>query len=63
MLDQALTTDKDPDLSAFEKSIRQWEWQWVNQQKTFPLRPTGDSRNAAEILYKKYRQRIGDSYK
>jgi alpha-N-acetylglucosaminidase len=63
LLDQALTTDKDPDLAAFEKEIRQWEWEWVNEQKTFPVTPTGDSRSIVRVLYKKYRQRIGDSYK
>jgi alpha-N-acetylglucosaminidase len=62
LLDQALTTDKDPDLAAFEKDIKQWEWEWVNEQKTFPVTPTGDCRKTAEALYKKYRQRIGDSY-
>ena len=63
MLDQALETQKDPDLAAFEMKIKQWEWQWVNRQKIFPVRPTGDSRSIATALYQKYRQRIGDSYK
>ena len=63
LLDQALKTNQDPGLAAFEKDIKQWEWQWVNEQKAFPVTPTGDSRKTAEALYKKYRQRIGDSYK
>ena len=63
LLDQALKMDKDPDLAAFEKNIKQWEWEWVNEQKAFPVTPTGDSRSIVRVLYKKYRQRIGDSYK
>jgi alpha-N-acetylglucosaminidase len=44
---------------AFDEKIKQWEWQWVNEQKNFPVEPIGNSTTVASELYKKYRNRIG----
>ena len=46
----------------FEKENRAWEWDWVNQQKSFPLTPAGDPLIAARALYHKYREQIGGAY-
>jgi len=43
---------------AFDEKIKQWEWQWVNDRKDFPLEPTGKSTTVATELHKKYRNRI-----
>ena len=55
VLRKSLSTGKEPDLTAFENSIRQWEWAWVHQQKTFPVRPRGAPVATARHLYRKYR--------
>jgi len=62
MLSNSLRSDTKPDLDGFEKSIRSWEWNWVNQQKTFPLQPTGNSLAESQRLYMKYREMIGKAY-
>jgi len=61
-LNDALKQDKEADLKGFDKSISQWEWQWVNSHKTYPLRTTGNSITQASALYDKYRKRIGAAY-
>ena len=55
VLRQSLATGKEPDLTAFENSIRQWEWAWVHQHKTFPITPKGAPVSTARRLYQKYR--------
>jgi alpha-N-acetylglucosaminidase len=62
-LDDALNQEKDADMKGFDKSISQWEWQWVNSHKSYPLHASGNSIKQANIIYKKYRKIIGASYK
>jgi len=54
----ALETGKTMDVEAFDKEISQWEWKWVNIQKNFPTKPTGNSVQVANLLYKKYRAKL-----
>jgi len=51
-----------PDLAAFEKSIRQWEWSWVHEQKAYPTTPKGNPIQTATRLYKKYREAMGAAW-
>jgi alpha-N-acetylglucosaminidase len=53
--DNALKQQKEMDLPAFDKSISQWEWQWVNTQKPYPVEPNGNSILVAQQLYQKYK--------
>jgi len=62
MLDNALKQRKDADMKGFDKSISQWEWQWVNSHKNYPLRAIGNTVTQANIIYKKYRKVIGAAY-
>jgi alpha-N-acetylglucosaminidase len=62
MLSTSLRQNSAPDTAGFEKSIRDWEWRWVNTQRSFPTTPTGDSRQLALALYHKYRRRIAAAY-
>jgi len=62
LLDQSLENGKAPDREAFEKEIQQWEWQWVNEEKSFPVTPSGNSLEVARELYHKYRQKIETIY-
>jgi alpha-N-acetylglucosaminidase len=52
----ALLSGKEMDTAGFEKKIAQWEWQWVNAHKDFPVKSTGNSINAVKLLYQKYRK-------
>jgi alpha-N-acetylglucosaminidase len=63
MLRQSMQQEKEPDLQGFEKDIRVWEWDWVNQQTSFPLTPTGNPLIIARELYHKYRQKIEAAYR
>jgi len=62
MLQNSLQTGTRPDLKKFEQDIRGWEWHWVNEQKTFPVQPTGNSISKAEEMYNKYRKIIEQAY-
>jgi alpha-N-acetylglucosaminidase len=62
MLQLSLRTNTSPDLKKFEHNIRAWEWHWVNEQKTFPVQPVGNSIKKAEQLYHSYRNTIEQSY-
>lgn len=62
MLDGCLRSGKAPDFQTFEKSIAQWEWQWVNERKDFPLQPIGSSVKVASELHRKYRGQMEAAY-
>jgi alpha-N-acetylglucosaminidase len=51
----SLQTGKPMDMESFNRDISQWEWQWVNTQKPYPVTPIGNSVLVAQKLYKKYR--------
>jgi alpha-N-acetylglucosaminidase len=58
---QASIKDGKPmDVAAFDKSISDWEWKWVNSQKQFPVKTNGSSIIMAQKLYKKYRDRMNE---
>jgi len=50
-------------LRKFEQNIRACEWQWVNEQKTFPVKPAGNAINKADEIYDRYRAIIEEAYK
>jgi alpha-N-acetylglucosaminidase len=58
MLQLSLQTNTSPDLRTFEQNIRAWEWRWVNEQKTFPVQPVGNSMRKAKEIYDSYRRVI-----
>ncbi|GAA4300184.1 alpha-N-acetylglucosaminidase [Aestuariibaculum suncheonense] len=42
----------------FDNQIKQWEWDWVISQKSFPIQASGDARTIVKELYEKYRKQI-----
>jgi alpha-N-acetylglucosaminidase len=62
VLESAMQSGKTPDWATFEKSIAQWEWQWVNARKDFPVLPTGNSVQVATMLHDKYARQMRESY-
>jgi alpha-N-acetylglucosaminidase len=63
LLDVSLQTGAEPDLQQFEQKIRNWEWKWVNEQKAFPVTPSGNGIAVAQQLYKQYRHSMTQAYK
>lgn len=61
-LDAALKQGKETDPKAFENSVKQWEWQWVNSHKAYPVNPSGSSVTEAKAMYRKYRKVAGEAY-
>ncbi len=51
------------DEEAFDRSIRQWEWRWVNKRKDYPLHPSGNTTLLALELYRKYRSEMATIYR
>lgn len=53
-LENAITSNKDVDMNAFTTQIKNWEWQWVNENKDYPVIPSGNPIVVSRQLYKKY---------
>ncbi|MFC6998229.1 alpha-N-acetylglucosaminidase [Rufibacter roseus] len=47
---------------AFDEKIKTWEWDWVNSNETYPDKPIGNSVDIANELFRKYNQKIKNSY-
>ncbi|HEX4850278.1 MAG TPA: alpha-N-acetylglucosaminidase [Puia sp.] len=62
LLRDCLHQNIKPDLEGFEKNIRSWEWNWVNEQKSFPLQTSSKPITEVQSVYQKYRKRIADIY-
>ncbi len=58
----ALQKGTTMDVENFQKEINQWEWQWVNSQKTFPVQPSGDPVAVAKKMFQKYRSIVAAAY-
>ncbi|BAV09343.1 alpha-N-acetylglucosaminidase [Filimonas lacunae] len=62
LLDSALQKGDTVNQEAFEQRIQQWEWKWVNTQKSFPVTTKGQSVAQAQRLYNKYRKVLKEVY-
>jgi len=62
LLDASLRSGAEPDLAGFDQDISNWEWQWVNEHKSFATEPSGNPVKEAENLYRKYRRKIEQAY-
>ena len=58
----SLESGKDFDQVVFGKYISDWEWQWVNMRKDYPVEPTGNSIQESLRLYRKYDNEITATY-
>jgi alpha-N-acetylglucosaminidase len=61
-VDESLRSGKPFDTDAFAKYISTWEWNWVNERKSYPVLPTGNSVDRSIALYKKYIDEIKAAY-
>jgi alpha-N-acetylglucosaminidase len=59
-IEDELKNGKNLDVGKFSQEIREWEWNWVNRRKDYPVQPVGDPVMVAREFYSKYRSDIGD---
>ena len=57
-----ITGEKPFDKDAFASQIKNWEWQWVNTRKNYPVNPQGDAVAQSRLLYKKYWSKVNNSF-
>jgi len=62
MTSDSLHNGKSFNSDAFGKFISQWEWEWVNKRKDYPLQPVGNSIDQSLRLYTKYNGEIRAAY-
>lgn len=63
MLDQSLKTGTPADFKAFDKNVKNWEWQWVNlHNNAYSDKTKGNSFEVAAKLYTKYNTTIIAAY-
>jgi alpha-N-acetylglucosaminidase len=54
----SLVNGAEMDTVRFEKEIKAWEWEWVNDRKKFSATPSGDPVSKSKVIYEKYRNNI-----
>lgn len=54
---------KEVDFKAYEKSIKDWEWEWVNSHESYTDQPQGDAVKVACEMFRKYHDKMIQSYK
>jgi len=59
---QQYVAGKAIDQKAFEETMKDWEWNWVNQTQVFPATAHGDATAIANTLYHKYISRLRNQY-
>ena len=52
--EEALRSDTDLDMNAFTNHIKEWEWQWINKRKDYPVGTKGNPVTISKALYNKY---------
>ena len=55
--------EQEIDQKAFDEKIKNWEWQWVNSNESYPDKTTGSSVLVANDIYQKYKAVIKNGYK
>jgi len=53
-MEKALAGGQEPDLKAFDKEVKDWEWKWVNNHDAYDDEVKGDAVRVATAVYKKY---------
>jgi alpha-N-acetylglucosaminidase len=61
-LEEAIVSKKELDMNAFTTQIKNWEWQWVNERKDYPVVTSGNQIDISKALYKKYFHLIEAEY-
>ncbi|WP_224998279.1 alpha-N-acetylglucosaminidase [Cesiribacter sp. SM1] len=51
------------DQKAFDEKIKEWEWQWVHSNESYPHQPQGQPVTVAKEMYSKYNELIKSRYR
>jgi alpha-N-acetylglucosaminidase len=51
------------DQKAFDEKIKEWEWQWVHSNESYPDQPQGQPVAVAKEMYRKYNELIKSRYR
>jgi alpha-N-acetylglucosaminidase len=49
-------------MNTFDDEVKGWEWQWVHEHQSYPIKPSGDPVKVSKEMYKKYRKIIAGAY-
>jgi len=58
---KALAENKALNLQAINNELADWEWNWVNKRKDYPLKVSGNAVTKSLEVYKKYRKKVENS--
>ncbi|MGH2645006.1 MAG: alpha-N-acetylglucosaminidase C-terminal domain-containing protein, partial [Chitinophagaceae bacterium] len=61
-VDSCLQNHSQVNMNVFDNEVKDWEWQWVHEHQTYPVKPSGDPIKVSGVMYKKYRKIIGNAY-
>jgi len=61
-LDNSLQQQQEINLKEFDNQISEWEWNWVNQRKDYPVETIGEPIQTALQMHKKYRKLMNQVY-
>lgn len=61
-VDSCMQNHTKVNMPTFDQQIKEWEWQWVHDHGSYPVKPSGDPVAVAKALYKKYRDKIEEAY-
>jgi alpha-N-acetylglucosaminidase len=53
-VEKQLANGKDLNQEAFEETIKEWEWNWVNSNEIYPDKPDGDAVDISKRMFAKY---------
>ena len=53
-VEKALAAGREIDIAAFDKAVKNGEWQWVNSHDVYPDRTSGETVMVAREMYRKY---------
>lgn len=57
-VENAIAAGNEVDNKAFVQQIKDWEWNWVNKRKDYPVTTAGNPVAVAKELYNKYRKQL-----
>lgn len=58
----AMQKNEPLNMEEFTKEMKQWEWEWVNKRKDFPVHPSGDPIAVSGKMYDKYNSLVRNAF-
>lgn len=61
-VDSCMQNHTHVNMNTFDDEVKDWEWQWVHEHQSYPIKPSGDPVKVSKEMYKKYRKIIAGAY-